>query len=88
MAKVHEELNSDIDKPLMFFEQQRYTSEEELLSDAIKSTFTGLMEANTAERKDVPVSKLVIGVECGGSDGFQVFRQILVLVNSWTCWLL
>lgn len=68
-AKVHE-LNSDIDKPLMFFEQQRYTSEEELLSDAIKSTFTGLMEANTAEREDVPVSKLVIGVECGGSDGF------------------
>ncbi|MCM8531265.1 MAG: altronate dehydratase family protein [Lentisphaeraceae bacterium] len=68
-AKVHE-LNPDLDKPLLCFEQQRYTSEEELLDDAIKATFTGLMEANKTEREDVPVSKLVIGVECGGSDGF------------------
>lgn len=68
-AKVLE-LNPDLDKPLLCFEQQRYTSEEELLSDAIKATFTGLIEANNSEREDVPVSKLVIGVECGGSDGF------------------
>jgi len=64
------ELNPSIDKEVLFFEQQRYTSEEELLSDAIKGTFTGLIEANKSEREDVPVSKLVIGVECGGSDGF------------------
>ena len=64
------ELNPSLDKQVLFYEQQRYNSEEELLSDAIKGTFTGLIEANKAEREDVPVSKLVIGVECGGSDGF------------------
>jgi altronate hydrolase len=30
----------------------------------------GLAEANQIERKPAPLSKLIIGVECGGSDGF------------------
>ena len=64
------ELDPNLSKAVTFYEQQRYTSEEELLGDAIKGTFTGLIEANKQEREDVPVSKLVIGVECGGSDGF------------------
>ncbi|MCM8526463.1 MAG: UxaA family hydrolase, partial [Lentisphaeraceae bacterium] len=68
-AKI-KELDPSLHKSVTFYEQQQYQSEEELLSDAIKGTFTGLMEANKLEREDVPVSKLVIGVECGGSDGF------------------
>ena len=68
-AKIHE-LNPNLEKPVEFFEQQRYGTEDELMSEAIKSTFVGLVGANKIERQDVPISKLVIGVECGGSDGF------------------
>ena len=65
-----EEINPKFDKPLFCLEQQRYGTEEELLETAIKNTFLGMVEANQLQRSDVPVSKLVIGVECGGSDGF------------------
>ena len=64
------EINPQFDKPLYCLEQQQYGKEEELLEAAIKKTFIGLTEANKCTREDVPVSKLVIGVECGGSDGF------------------
>ena len=32
--------------------------------------FLGLVEADKQERKPAPLSKLVVGLECGGSDGF------------------
>lgn len=62
--------DADFGKPLLVFEQQGYGSEYEMLSDAIRQTFAGLVEANTLERRPAPLSKLVVGVECGGSDGF------------------
>ncbi len=57
-------------KPVYILEQQQSVSEQELLADAVKKTFVGLIEANKIERKPAPLSKLVIGLECGGSDGF------------------
>ncbi|OZI07525.1 altronate hydrolase [Siphonobacter sp. BAB-5385] len=57
-------------KPLYVFEQQEIGSEEKLIAGAIKQTFAGLIEANKIERQPAPLSKLVIGLECGGSDGF------------------
>ena len=60
----------DFDKPLYIFEQQQSQSEEQLITEAIKKTFEGLIEANKAERQPAPLSKLCIGVKCGGSDGF------------------
>jgi len=57
-------------KPVYILEQQQSTSEKELLAEAVKKTFVGLIEANKIERKPAPLSKLVIGLECGGSDGF------------------
>ncbi|EDM29725.1 Altronate dehydratase [Lentisphaera araneosa HTCC2155] len=57
-------------KPIYFHEQQKIGTEKELISQAIKSTFAGLIQANQNERSDAPLSKLVIGVECGASDGF------------------
>ena len=60
----------DFDKPLFIFEQQRAVSEEQMLKDAIKQTFMGLVEINKAERAEAPLSKLTVGVKCGGSDGF------------------
>ena len=63
-------LNPNFDKTMFVFEQQQSQSEEQLIADAIKQTFTGLIEINKLERKPAPLSKLCVGVKCGGSDGF------------------
>ncbi len=63
-------LNPNFDKPLYIFEQQQSQSEEQLIAEAIKKTFEGLIEINKIERKPAPLTKLCIGVKCGGSDGF------------------
>ena len=57
-------------KPLLILEQQKEGTEAQLLKKAIKKTFAGLMKANEIERQPAPLSKLCIGLECGGSDGF------------------
>jgi len=62
--------NPQFDKPLIIFEQQSSQSEEQLIKSAIQSTIEKLKEANKIERKPAPLSKLCIGVKCGGSDGF------------------
>jgi len=62
--------NSSFDKPIFVFEQQKSQSEEQLIYDAIKKTFQGLMEIDKIEREPAPLSALTIGVKCGGSDGF------------------
>ena len=61
---------SGFDKPLFIFEQQQSQSEEQLITEAIKKTFQGLIEVNKQERKPATLDKLCIGVKCGGSDGF------------------
>lgn len=63
-------LNPAFDKPLYIFEQQQSQSEEQLIADAIRKTFEGLIEINKAERSPASLDKLCIGVKCGGSDGF------------------
>jgi altronate hydrolase len=58
------------DKPLLVFEQQRSKSEFAMLSEAIRKTFLGLIESNRANRTAEPLSRLCVGLKCGGSDGF------------------
>ena len=65
-----QKLNPNFDKLLYIFEQQQSQSEEQLIAEAIKKTFEGLIEINKIERQPAPLSKLCIGVKCGGSDGF------------------
>lgn len=62
--------NPKFDKPLYIFEQQQSQSEEQLIAEAIRKTFEGLIEINKTERKPATLDKLCIGVKCGGSDGF------------------
>src|SRR5580658_8480457 len=57
-------------KPLLMFEQQQSGSECRMLSQAIHTTFLGLVEANKAERAPASLSHLCVGLKCGGSDGF------------------
>lgn len=63
-------LNPSFSKPLIILEQQKEGTEQELLTQAIQKTFLALIEADKLQRKPAPLSKLVIGLECGGSDGF------------------
>jgi altronate hydrolase len=60
----------EFSKPLYILEQQKVGTESDFLSLAIKQTFAGLIRANQQERQPAPLSKLCIGLECGGSDGF------------------
>jgi altronate hydrolase len=62
--------DTSFNKPLYILEQQKVGTETELMSQAIKQTFAGLVYANGIERRPAPLSKLCIGLECGGSDGF------------------
>ena len=62
--------NPQFDKPLYIFEQQKSGSEAAMMTEAIRQTFSGLVEANRAQRVAAPVSKLCVGLKCGGSDGF------------------
>ncbi|MEO6149055.1 MAG: altronate dehydratase family protein, partial [Mucilaginibacter sp.] len=57
-------------KPLIVLEQQKIGTESKLLQQALKQTFAGLMSIDKMERRPAPLSKLCIGLECGGSDGF------------------
>lgn len=60
----------DFSKPLYILDQQKIGMESDLISQAIKQSFAGLVQANQCRREPAPLSKLCIGLECGGSDGF------------------
>jgi altronate hydrolase len=62
--------NPNLDKPLVILEQQKSGTESSMVSDAIRRTFEGLVEANRAHRTEAELSKLCVGLKCGGSDGF------------------
>ena len=57
-------------KPILIFEQQKSASEATMISQAIRETFLGLVEADRAERRPAPLARLSVGLKCGGSDGF------------------
>lgn len=62
--------DTNFSKPVYYLEQQSSKSERHFIEVVVKHTFIGLTEANKIERKPAPLSKLILGLECGGSDGF------------------
>ena len=60
----------DFKKPLLIFDQQASGLESSMLSRAIRETFLGLIDANQCIREPAPISRLTVGLKCGGSDGF------------------
>jgi altronate hydrolase len=62
--------NPKFDKPLIVLEQQQSGTEAAMLSDAIRQTFLGLIEADKARRTPAALSRLCVSLKCGGSDGF------------------
>ena len=65
-----EKRNPSLGKPVIILEQQKSGTESAMLSDAIRQTFLGLVEANKAVRTPAELSRLCLGLKCGGSDGF------------------
>lgn len=57
-------------RPYYVLEQQKIGLGDDLLAEAITRTIAGLVLANENQRQPAPLSKLCIGLECGGSDGF------------------
>lgn len=70
LEKALAELHPSFDRPLQIFEQQKSTSEKDMLGRAIRAVFAGAARAAEQEREPCPIDGLVLGVECGGSDGF------------------
>ncbi|RXK61549.1 altronate dehydratase [Lacibacter luteus] len=64
------ERNPNFSKPILIYEQQQSRSEPQMIAEAIQQTYVNLIEVNKIERKPAPLSELVVGVKCGGSDGF------------------
>ena len=58
------------EKPVLIFDQQAEGTVDAFLSKIITKSFEEIKKASSLKRKAAPLSKLTIGLECGGSDGF------------------
>jgi altronate hydrolase len=63
-------INPHFDKPLYILDQQQTGTNDDLLNLAIDKTIGGLVQINECKRVPHPISKLVLGLKCGASDGF------------------
>ncbi len=63
-------LAPDNKKPIVVYEQQKSGTIDAMLTGVIKDSYEGIKKANEIERKPASITKLNIGLECGGSDGF------------------
>jgi len=64
------DLDSNLEKPVLIYEQQQMGTVDEMLNKIIVDSFEGIKKANDIERRPASISKLKMGLECGGSDGF------------------
>ncbi|WP_342645924.1 altronate dehydratase family protein [Mucilaginibacter sp. CSA2-8R] len=65
-----EKRSPNFSKPLYILDQQTIGKESDMIEQALRKTLAGLIQANEATRQPAPLSKITIGLECGGSDGF------------------
>lgn len=63
-------INPNSKKPVLIYDQQSIGTIETMLNSVVKDTFEAIKKANEIKREPAPLSKLRIGLECGGSDGF------------------
>jgi len=68
--KALDSLGGVADKPVLIYDQQQMGTVDALLNTIIKDSFKEIKKANAIPRKPAPLSKLKLGLECGGSDGF------------------
>jgi len=73
LTAVEEFLNRkgvDLGKPVVRFGIQELGGTQAVIDRGLEEIAAMLPRANEAERSVVPASELVLGVKCGGSDGF------------------
>ena len=70
LQKEIEKRSPGFSKPLYILDQQTIGKEADMIEQALRKTLAGLIQANQFTRQPAPLSKLTIGLECGGSDGF------------------
>lgn len=63
-------INPNLQKEVLIYEQQQMGTIDFMLQTIIKESFEAIKTANQIQRQPAPLSKLTIGLECGGSDGF------------------
>ncbi|MBO6213083.1 altronate dehydratase family protein [Algoriella sp.] len=63
-------ISPDNKKTIIVYEQQKSGTVDEMLNGIIKDSYEAIKKANEIQRQPAPLSKLVLGLECGGSDGF------------------
>lgn len=63
-------INPNLNKEVIIYEQQQMGTLDTMLQTIIKDSFEAIKRANQIQRQPAPLSKLCIGLECGGSDGF------------------
>lgn len=68
--KALSSIDPDLEKPVLIYEQQQMGTVDHMLNTIIKESFEAIKTANGIERRPAPLSKLKMGLECGGSDGF------------------
>lgn len=68
--KALNEINPNSDKEILIYEQQQIGTTDKMFQMVIKDSYEAIKRANKIQRKPAPLSKLSIGLECGGSDGF------------------
>ncbi|ROI09034.1 altronate dehydratase [Chryseobacterium sp. H3056] len=68
--KALKEMSPNTDKEVLIFEQQQIGTTDKMFQMVIKDSFEAIKRANQIQRRPAPLSKLTIGLECGGSDGF------------------
>lgn len=68
--KALQAINPTLKKPILIYEQQQLGTVDQMLEKVITESFIAIKKANNIERKPAPLSKLNVGLECGGSDGF------------------
>lgn len=68
--KALERISFDNRKPVLLFEQQQMGTVDEMMSKIIQDSYAAIKQANEIPREPAPLSKLKLGLECGGSDGF------------------
>ncbi|KAF2511418.1 altronate dehydratase [Flavobacterium zhairuonense] len=68
--KALKEISPNSDKEILIYEQQQIGTTDQMFQMVIKDSYEAIKRANKIERKPAPLSKLSIGLECGGSDGF------------------
>ena len=61
------ERNLGFDKPCILLRQQDWSSEVKMMEEAVRKTLAHFKSADLVERRPVPLSKLKLGVKCGGS---------------------